>query len=83
MTWYADAWSFMAKTHTAASTEGKDGMAIAKAIDDGYPYGERSGWPYKAWRAARRDFFRKHNLPLRRARQPGADLLARNLEEAQ
>jgi hypothetical protein len=52
------------------------GPAMAKAIDNSYPWCERRGWAYKAWLAARRDFFRKHSLPLRHARKPAPDLLS-------
>ena len=61
------------KQTTAA---GSDPAAIAKAIDDSYPYSQRTGWAYKAWLEARRDFFRQHNLPLRRAKKPAPDLLS-------
>ena len=73
MTWYAAAWGHM-ETVRKEHVESEP-TAIAKAIDDSYPHSERSGWAYKAWLAARRDFFRKHNLPLRRARKPAPDLL--------
>ncbi|MCZ8411296.1 hypothetical protein O9649_26260 [Achromobacter dolens] len=35
------------------------------AIRAGYPWGERRGWPYKAWLIARREFYEKHGLPLK------------------
>lgn len=37
---------------------------------------------YKAWLEARRDFFRKHNIPMRRAKKPAADLVARAQENS-
>ena len=75
MSWYAISWQHMLAVHAEANAAGKDATATAKAIDDSYPYSERSGWAYKAWLEARRDFFRQHNLPLRRAKKPAADLL--------
>lgn len=72
MTWYATAWGHMETIRTRRSDA--EPAAIAKAIDDSYPYSQRSGWAYKAWLDARRDFFRKYNLPLRRARKPAPDL---------
>lgn len=38
---------------------------IAKAIDMAYPFGERCYHPYKVWLAARKEFFARHNLPLK------------------
>ena len=73
MTWYAAAWRHMEAIRTGRADS--EPAAIAKAIDDSYPYSQRSGWAYKAWLHARRDFFRKYNLPLRRARKPAPDLL--------
>lgn len=74
MTWYTRCWQHMQQVHQQAQADGKDAADSARAIDESYPYSERSGWAYKAWLDARRDFFRQHNLPLRRARKPGADL---------
>ncbi|TLP68197.1 hypothetical protein FEA48_30540 [Pseudomonas nitroreducens] len=74
MTWYARSWQHMHQVHEQAKSDGADAAGTAKAIDDSYPFSERSGWAYKAWSAARRDFFRKYQLPLRRARKGGADL---------
>ncbi len=76
MSWYGSSWAHMAEVYASESAQGRLPLEIAKAIDTSYPYSERSGWAYKAWLDARRDFFRKHNLPLRRARQPGPDLLS-------
>lgn len=73
MTWYAAAWGHMETIRTGRADS--EPAAIAKAIDDSYPYSRRSGWAYRAWLDARRDFFRKYNLPLRRARRPAPDLL--------
>lgn len=73
MTWYATAWGHMETVRSRLANA--EPAAIAKAIDDSYPYSQRSGWAYKAWLEARRDFFRKYNLPLRRSRKPAPDLL--------
>lgn len=74
MSWYANSWQHMLAVRAAASAAGKDAAALAKAIDDSYPYSERSGWAYKAWLEARRAFFRQYNLPLRRAKKPAVGL---------
>ncbi len=29
----------------------KDPKALRKALREGYPFGDRTGWPYKAWLA--------------------------------
>ncbi|QIE86957.1 hypothetical protein [Pseudomonas nitroreducens] len=75
MSWYASSWQHMLAVRTEAVAAGKDAADTAKAIDDSYPYSERSGWAYKAWLDARRSFFRQHNLPMRRAKKPEPDLL--------
>lgn len=75
MSWYASSWQHMLAVRIEAEAAGKDAAATAKAIDGSYPYSERRGWAYKAWLDARRDFFRQHNLPLRRAKKPAPDLL--------
>ncbi len=46
-----------------------DRQKIAKAIDAAYPFGERAYHPYKAWLAVRKEFFARHNLPLKGTRQ--------------
>lgn len=75
MSWYASSWQHMLAVRAEAVAAGKDAAETARAIDDSYPYSERSGWAYKAWLEARRAFFRQYNLPLRRAKKPAADLL--------
>ncbi|MDF3863513.1 hypothetical protein P3W53_03505 [Pseudomonas denitrificans (nom. rej.)] len=75
MSWYASSWQHMLAVRTEAVAAGKDAAETAKAIDDSYPYSERSGWAYKAWLKARRAFFRQYNLPLRRAKKAAPDLL--------
>ena len=76
MSWYATSWQHMQAQYQQATVASLDHAAIAKVIDDSYPFSQRSGWAYKAWLEARRDFFRQHNLPLRRAKKPGPDLLS-------
>ena len=80
MTWYTRSWQHMHQVHQQAQAGGKDVVGIAQIIDESYPYTERSGWAYKAWRDARRDFFRQHLLPLRRAKKPKVDLLSSQLD---
>ncbi|MCY1396455.1 hypothetical protein D3C76_507920 [compost metagenome] len=81
MTWYTRSWEHMERERQQAASQGLDALGIAKAIDDSYPYhSKRSGWAYKAWLAARRDFFSKHQLPLRRARKPEPDLFSATQE---
>ena len=65
----------MLAVRAEAVAVGKDAAETAKAIDDSYPYSERSGWAYKVWLDAHRDIFRQHNLQFRRAKKPPADLL--------
>lgn len=66
----------MHQVHQQALADGLDAMARARAIDDSYPWVKRSGWPYKAWLRARRDFFPRHQLPMPRAKRPVADLFS-------
>lgn len=80
MSWYATSWRHMLAQHQDAKDSGLEPEAIAKVIDDSYPFNQRSGWAYKAWLDARRDFFRQHNLPLRRAKKPAPDLLGKEGE---
>lgn len=58
-----------------------DRYAIAEAIDGAYPFGERKGYPYKAWLSVRREFFAIHSLPVRSkkpdSRQGSLDLRQR------
>ncbi|MFK3794790.1 hypothetical protein [Pseudomonas sp. NPDC088444] len=76
MTWYTESWQRMESVYSRCKAEGLDAAAISKAIDDSYPYNSRSGWAYKAWLDARRNFFPKHNIPLRRAKRPEPELFA-------
>jgi hypothetical protein len=76
MNWYAECWQRMNSMYSRCKAEDMDLVAISKAIDESYPYSSRSGAAYKAWLSARRSFFPKHNLPLRRAKCPTPDLLA-------
>ena len=38
-------------------------------LRDGYPFGMRSGWAYKAWLKARRDYLRRYDTQAHR--RPG------------
>ena len=73
MSWYASSWQHMAAVLEESQAAGV--VDVGRAIDDSYPYSSRSGFAYKAWLEARRDFFRKHNIPLRRANKPAPGLL--------
>lgn len=66
----------MHEVHQQALADGLDAQAIAKAIDDSYPWQKRSGFPYKGWLRARREFFPRHQLPTPRAKRPGPDLFS-------
>lgn len=46
-----------------------DRQQIADAIDAAYPFSERRWWPYRAWLAARREFFSRHSLPNKSTRR--------------
>jgi len=46
-----------------------DRQKVANAIDAAYPFSERAYHPYKAWLAVRKEFFARHNLPLKGSRQ--------------
>lgn len=76
MSWYTECWQRMHVTYLRCKAEEMDDASISKAVDESYPFSSRSGHPYKAWLDARRNFFPKHNLPLRRAKRPPPDLLA-------
>lgn len=78
MSWYARSWQHMAAVFDESQASSL--TDIGKAIDDSYPYCSRSGFAYKAWLEARRDFFRKHDIPMRRAKKPAQDLLASQQE---
>lgn len=59
-----DSLDIMIQVRSRLISEGiTDPAVIAKAIDDAYPFGARKHWPYKAWLAARKEFFIKHGLP--------------------
>lgn len=73
MSWYARSWHHMAAVMEESQAAGV--ADIGRAIDDIYPYSSRPGFVYNAWLEARRDFFRKHSIPMRRAKKPAPDLL--------
>lgn len=83
MSWYATSWQHMLAKRNEANDAGADNSAIAKAIDASYPFSQRSGWAYKAWLEARRDFFRQYNLPMRRAKKPDDGLFSGHQERNQ
>lgn len=62
-TWSDRAWQVMGEGRAECLLAGKTPPEIVKAIDDAYPFGPRSHWPYKAWLKARKQFFDKHGLP--------------------
>ena len=61
MSWYESAYEHMARIYSEHIGESPE--SIAKAIDDGYPFGMRKYSPYKSWLKARREFFAKYQLP--------------------
>ncbi|MBU4610317.1 hypothetical protein IMZ29_07115 [Achromobacter sp. GG226] len=62
------AYQLMQTVYQEAVADGDNEKAIARRIDRSYPWGPRAHWPYKAWLAARREFFEAHGLPLRMRR---------------
>lgn len=59
------AYQIMLGVYNRCQTEGKTRHETHLAIRDAYPWGERRKWPYKAWLIARREFYKKHGLPLK------------------
>lgn len=53
----------MTATLLECNARGLDPQATAKAIDDAYPFADRSNSPYRAWLKVRREFFANHGLP--------------------
>lgn len=76
MSWYSESWQRLYSMHSRAKRDGYGPLEMAKFLDECYPWRSRSGHAYKAWLSARKDFFRKHNLPLRRAKPPAPDLFS-------
>lgn len=68
--WYANSWRCMEYVRKTAINDGLTGLDVSRAIDNSYPFYQRSGWPYKAWLRARRDFLQLHQLPRRNDREP-------------
>ena len=56
-------YNLMTETYNNGRAEGKNLEQIASDIDANYPWDERSGWRYKQWLRARREFFEQHDLP--------------------
>ena len=61
--WINAAHLTMTATLLECNALGLDREAIAKAIDDAYPFADRSNSPYRAWLKVRREFFAHHGLP--------------------
>ena len=59
------AYKIMQSVFDLCQAQGQALEQIDLAIRDAYPWGERRAWPYKAWLMARREFYKKHGLPLR------------------
>lgn len=59
----ATAYAIMQRIYDAGMRDGKSPAQIARAIQDAYPWKRRRSWRYKAWLAARREFFERHHLP--------------------
>lgn len=53
----------MTATLLECNARGLDPQATARAIDDAYPFADRSNSPYRAWLKVRREFFANHGLP--------------------
>lgn len=59
----ATAYAIMQRVYDAGMREDKSPQQIVRAIQDAYPWNTRRSWRYKAWLAARREFFERHRLP--------------------
>jgi len=66
------AYRIMQRVFASSQCIGKTERQIDRAIQAAYPWGERRGWPYKAWLLARREFYETHGLPIK-ARRPIAE----------
>ena len=57
--WYDAARTYIAEIHKSlpADTTFADRK---RAVRDGYPWGERKRWPYKAWLRAQREYLARH-----------------------
>lgn len=60
------AYKIMQGVFDSCKATGDSPHQIDAAIRAAYPWGERRAWPYKAWLQARREFYEKNELPLRR-----------------
>lgn len=60
--WHDRCWQRIAEIH--ASLPGNATLKERKeALKNGYPFGERAYWPYKAWLKARRQYLAKYEPP--------------------
>lgn len=75
MTWADKAWKVMGEVRAKCLSENKTPDETAKEIDDAYPFGLRSHYPYKAWLSARKKFFAQHGLP-RKGSKTQAEMLS-------
>ena len=60
MNWSVQARAKIAEIHRSLP-EDASFTARVKALRNGYPFGERKYWPYKAWCKARREYLRKYD----------------------
>ncbi len=68
MSWAQAARDRIAKIHRELPEDASI-TARKKALRDGYPFGERSYWPYRAWCKARREYLAKFEKPKLTQRQ--------------
>lgn len=76
MSWSDRAYKVMCEVRIAGLQACMTPPELVAAIDAAYPFGERTGWPYKAWLNARRDFCARHGLPLKKPHKANGDLFA-------
>lgn len=74
MSWADRAYLVMCEVRIASLQAGKTPPEIVEAINDAYPFGERKGWPYKAWLRERKAFFIRHGLPFKKPSGTTGDL---------
>lgn len=60
--WHDRCWARIAEIH-ASLPETATLKQRKEALKNGYPFGERSYWPYKAWLKARRQYLSKYEKP--------------------
>lgn len=60
--WHDAAWAAIERIHSELPIN----VSLAQrkqALKNGYPFGPRSYWPYKAWLKARRQYLAKYEPP--------------------